>query len=200
MSILISDLKTVPGIIGSLGLGIADAQKELNAEYLRSIGVLIDLVKALVPGPEAEVKADDDPAKKDLAFRRQAMTELLIQLAPPRYQYTRTELHVRMDLSQSTDKAMSVGGGISLSAVAVNGSFAMASSIEYRAAAECHTVIDAILPTGNNEAIFKDLVAAAKTQEAAALPAAVTGHDNATIELAKEVAGKFGLKAPAAQK
>jgi len=193
MSILISDLKTVPGIIGSLGLGIADAQKELNVEYLRSIEVLVDLVKALTPGRDEDVQPGDAQAKKDLKLRREAMASLLLQLAPPRYQYTRTELHVRMDLSQRADKAASVGGGVALGAVAVNGSFAMAASQEYRAAAECHTVIDAMLPTGNNEMIFKELMAAAKTQEAVPLPAAV-GHDTATMDLAKSVAGKLGLK------
>lgn len=198
MSILISDLKTVPGIIGSLGLGIADAQKELNIEYLRSISVLIDMVKSFVPGTDEEGSAED-AAKKELIARREAMTSLLLQLAPPRYQYTRTELHVRMDLSQRADRAVSAGGGVSLGAVAVNGSYALATTQEYRAAAECHTVIDAMLPTGSNEAIFKELVAAAKTQEATPLPAAAQ-HDAATIDLAKGIAGKLGLKPPEPKK
>ncbi|MEO8657322.1 MAG: hypothetical protein ABI693_02580 [Bryobacteraceae bacterium] len=160
MSVLISDLKTVPGIIGGLGLGIAAAQKELNADYIASLIAIVDMVKKL------NLAADTDDRAKFLA-------NLLMQLAPSRYQYTTTELQVRMDLSQTTNQAIAIGGGFAMGAIAISGSFARSTSEEYRAAAECHTIIDALLPTGDNKAIFESLLAAAKATDpggATALP------------------------------
>lgn len=191
MSVLISDLKSVPGIIGALGLGIADAQKEMNADYLRSIGVLVDLIRGLIA--TGDTKEPGTPEEKSLSERRDWMKELLLQLAPPRYQYTRTELHVRMDLSQITDKAISVGGGVTLGAIAVNGSFAMSQTQEYRAAAECHTVIDAVWPTATNPGIFRELAAHARKLPPTALPATTLTHDKETMELAKALNEKLDL-------
>ena len=45
----------------------------------------------------------DEEQKKKLDYFRDFFMELLIQLAPPRYQYTETTLAVKLDLAQSFD-------------------------------------------------------------------------------------------------
>jgi hypothetical protein len=182
MSVLISDLQTIPGIIGSLGLGIADAQKEMNADYMRSISALLEMVIRLPA---------DDPANPQPSL--EIMRNLLVQLAPPRYQFTRTELQVRLDLAQTKTRTEGLAlGGVALGAVAVNGSFALGFTQDYRAAAECHTVLDAMLPTGNNDALFRELFASVQARAPQELPAEAR-HDKEILDLAREVASKLGL-------
>ena len=65
-------------------------------------------------------------------------------LAPSRYQFTETTLSVKLDLAQHLD--VSAGGGVSagISGVAVNAALSIGYGSDYRGAAECRTVLQAI--------------------------------------------------------
>ena len=128
---LIGDLRTVPSIVGSLGLSIAEAQKAFNLDYLESLGQLVTMIRSILG-----VKTLD-------AESRTFLESMLTRLAPPSYQFTETTLDVRLDLAQS----QRVGGqgevGGTLGAVTVSASVAAAYGLDYRAAAHCRTVIQA---------------------------------------------------------
>ncbi len=84
---LVDDLTRVPTIIGSLGLAIAEAQKQFNIDYVNSINSLVVMAGKLI-GEKAGAGVDSD-----------ALQKLLLSLAPPRYQFTETELAVKLDLA-----------------------------------------------------------------------------------------------------
>jgi hypothetical protein len=150
----INDLSRVPNIIGSLGLAIAEAQKQFNLDYINSVDALVTIAARLMG--KGSNTAGIDNAVRDFVFN----------LAPPRYQFTETELAVKLDLSQSIDIAGQAGLGFGFSAVVVNASFALGYSSDYQAAAECRTKIHAVLP-GDNKAFFDALLARAKEIDAA---------------------------------
>ena len=80
---LINDLTKVPNIIADLGLGIANAQKQMNSGYLDALRILVAQVASITKGlPEGPETA-------------RFVSELLMNLAPPRYQFTQTELSHR---------------------------------------------------------------------------------------------------------
>ncbi len=151
---LINDLTKVPNIIADLGLGIANAQKQLNAGYIESLRALVELAVKLKPEG-----GDADSAK--------FAAELLMNLAPPRYQFTETELTVQLDLAQSTDRATQGGIGFAMGAFVVNAAFASSFSSDYRAAAECRTILHAVLPSTDNKALFDALLSRAREIDAA---------------------------------
>ena len=132
---LINDLSRVPNIIASLGLAIAEAQKQFNLAYVNSLVALADTAAKLAGQNGAATAVDGD-----------ALRTLLLSLAPARYQFTETELVVKLDLAQSTDISGQAGLGFGFSGVVVNSAFALGYSSDYRAAAECRTQIHAVLP------------------------------------------------------
>ena len=104
---LINDLTKVPNIIADLGLGIANAQKQMNSGYLDALRILVAQVASITKGlPEGPETA-------------KFVSELLMNLAPPRYQFTQTELNVKLDLSQSIDVSVQAGIGFGLGAFVV---------------------------------------------------------------------------------
>ena len=129
---LITDLKSVPNIIGQLGLDIAAAQKALNLDYLSAVERLAVVIRALLA--DAGVKEDE---------RAEFLRALLVQLVPARYQFTETTLTVRLDLAQATRGSLEAGLGVGTGAVAFNAALAIAYAQDYRAAAECRTVLHA---------------------------------------------------------
>lgn len=151
---LIKDLSNVPNIIGALGLSIAAAQKALDANYLDGIERLMTIAKMLLdPQKAAGALTDEEKAKaKDFAA---IVQEMLLAFAPSRYQYTETTLDVKLDLAQSLDFSGAVGLGMGFGAVSVNAAFSVGYSSDYRAAAECRTVIHAISP---NATVFNSLL------------------------------------------
>ncbi len=146
---LIKDLTKVPNIIADLGLGIANAQKQMNSGYLDSLRILAAQIASLTKG------------LPDKAEAKTFVSELLMNLAPPRSQFTQTELTVKLDLSQSVDIAGQAGIGFGMGAFVVNAAFAAGYSSDYRAAAECRTVLHAVLPSGDNKALFDALLKSA---------------------------------------
>lgn len=128
---LTGQLYYLPSIIERLGLGIAEAQKGLNEDYLTGIGRIMEMIKPVLDD------ADDD-AKAAI------LKELIKSLAPSRYQFTETTLTFRADLSETMDLGGTLGGGVGLGAVMVKASLAIGFGYDYRAAAEVTTVLHAI--------------------------------------------------------
>jgi hypothetical protein len=182
---LINDLSRVPNIIGSLGLAIAEAQKQFNLDYVNSIDSLVVMAGKLI-GEKAGGGVDSDTLQK-----------LLLSLAPPRYQFTETELAVKLDLAQSTDIAGQAGLGFGFSGVVVNAAFSLGYSSDYRAAAECRTTIHAELP-GDNQALFTTLLERAKAIDGTALQfPAQSVLDQKILDAASSLVNKLTAK-PAA--
>jgi len=148
MSKLTKDLNTVAGIVGELGLNIAEAQKRFDLNYLENIEKLLGIAKLLAE--------NTSPAPDALEG---AIKQVLLSLAPSRYQFTETTLSVRLNLAQSFDLGTSVGGSAGFGAFAVNAALTVGYSFNYEAAAECRTVIHAIPPDSKT---FTDLLGRAK--------------------------------------
>ena len=160
---LIKDLSNVPNIIGGLGLSIATAQKAFDTDYLDSIERILALIKIMLGGKKDDGHGNavdlDDNEKESLAGMSQVIQELLTKLAPSRYQFTETTLSVKLDLAQSTQVGGTVGLGFGVGAVSLSAAFSIAYSYDYRAAAECHTVIHAYPP---DHAVFTALLGRAE--------------------------------------
>ncbi len=147
---LINDLTYVPNIIGGLGLSIAAAQKAFNADYLENVEKIIVLAKAIVGGKKGDadgkpVEMTEDEKSRFMEFQA-FFKEILMTLAPPRYQYTETTLSVRLDLAQTMDVSATAGLGLGYGGISINAAFTVGYGYDYRAAAECKTVIHAIPP------------------------------------------------------
>ena len=143
-SMLIADLSKVPNIVGGLGLAIAAAQKAFNLDYLEGLERVVAMTQLLLAGKGADGKDLTDVQAQRLAEARPAIADMIKALAPSRYQYTETTLSVRLDLAQTKSVDVSVGLGVGYGAIAVNASLAVGYRYDYRAAAECRTVIHAI--------------------------------------------------------
>jgi hypothetical protein len=144
---LIKDLSNVPNIVGGLGLSIAAAQKAFDVDYLDSIERILALIKIMLGGKKADAQGNpidlDDKEKESLAATAQVIQELLTKLAPSRYQFTETTLNVKLDLAQSLQIGGTVGLGFGVGAISLSAAFTIAYGFDYRAAAECRTVIHA---------------------------------------------------------
>jgi len=141
---LIKDLKTVPDIIGELGLNIARAQKALNHDYIENLDRIVGIARDLIGKPAAGGGAPAGGAAPEPAPTAQdILADVVKQLAPVRYVYSETTLGVRLDLSQSIEGGAEVGLGGGIGAIMVNASFSLAFAQEYRGTAECRTVIHA---------------------------------------------------------
>ncbi len=167
---LIKDLRNVPNIIGGLGLSIANAQKAFDVEYLDSIARILALIKIMLGGQKddgtGKPVALSQPETESLAAMAQVIQELLTKLAPSRYQFTETTLNVRLDLAQSLQIGGTVGLGFGVGAISLSAAFTIGYSYDYRAAAECRTVIHAY-PA--DQAVFTALLGRADKLAATAL-------------------------------
>jgi hypothetical protein len=205
---LINDLHHVPDIIASLGLGIAEAQRRMDLAYVQSLERIVVLAQALLGGfkadaadPSKAVKIDDENAKKVAEYRAQ-ISDLLIKLAPARYQFTRTTLAVNLDLAQSLDAGGSFGLSAGVGAVAVNAALSVTYGYDYRAAARCETTLEAVLP---DPAAFRVLLDSANTMgkqadklELPALPTVDKAIHDQTTAVFERMAGF--LPAPITEK
>jgi hypothetical protein len=137
---LVQDLNSVPAIVGALGVNISEAQKAFNLDYMDNLERLLGLIKSMLEptaagGEERTVSVGDNAT---------IVKELLMQLAPSRYQFTETTLDVKMDLGQTMDVVGTGGFSAGFSAVAVNAAMTVGFGYDYRAAAEVRTVLHAI--------------------------------------------------------
>lgn len=144
---LTGQLYYLPGIIGKLGVSVANAQKTLNEDYLLNVQKIMGMASDLLKGTE------------DTDKKLGVMKELLKEMAPSRYQFTETSLEFSADLSErsSTDLQGAIGGGFA--GVTITAGYAKAFAYDYRAAARVKTVLHAMPP---NEATFGTLVERAK--------------------------------------
>ena len=156
---LTSQLYHLPSIVGRLGISIAEAQKELNLDYVNSVGRLMEMIKTTVGADNAA----DVPA----------MQSLLEALAPSRYQFTETTIEFSADLSESVQKGVQIGASVGAGAVMVNAAMTLGYAHDYRASARITSVLHA-RPAGGDPEFPKTLLARKKEIDAAklALPAA----------------------------
>lgn len=190
MSKITKDLNSVAGIIGNLGLSIAQAQRELNLDYLDAIERLTVLARSIGTAPEP---GDTEAREKERAF----FVSFLTKFAPTRYQYTKTNLDVRLDLAQTLSASGGAGASASLGAVAVNAAFSFSYGSQYQAAAECKTVIDAVMPDADAN-FFKDLMSFAEKAADGELqqPERATDIDKEIIEKTQSFAEDLLGKTP----
>lgn len=179
VSDLINDLSSVPNIIGNLGLSIAAAQKAFNLDYLENLERIFALVRSTVG-------AVDQPDKM-----LPIIQDMLKSLAPSRYQFTETTLSVKLDLAQTLEGSGSAGLGVGYGAITVNAAFTVGYKYDYRAAAECHTVIHAI-PA--DKEVFQTLLTRAKelNDKSLELPAKAQIDDaiwNQTTKMVEKISG-----------
>jgi hypothetical protein len=148
---LTRQLNHLPSLVGRLGLSIAEAQRELNADYLRNVRELMLLIKNTL-GADASQPTTVETFKA-----------LLESLAPSRYQFTETTLEFSADLAEhlsvATQVGTSVGASVGVAAVAVNASVSAGYARDYRAAARITTVMHAY----QSAELVKELVSRAAT-------------------------------------
>lgn len=137
---LVDDLRSIPGIVGSLGLAIAEAQKHFDENYLRGLERLAVIAKSFLGKDEGE------------NVSRDFLKHLVETAAPTRYQFTETTVAVKLDLAESRDLAVQAGIGFGFAGVVVNAAFSYGYSSDYRAGAEVRTVLHAVLPQQNKQA------------------------------------------------
>ncbi len=157
---LIKDLSHVSNIVGALGLSIAAAQKALDANYLDGVERLIVLANMMLDPKKKGGGGLTAAEKASMGELKEILYDLLGKFAPSHYQYTETTLDVKLDLAQSLDLNATVGLGAGYGAVTVNAAFTIGYGYDYRAAAECRTVIHAIPP---NPVVFNKLLDQAAT-------------------------------------
>lgn len=152
MDRLTSQLYHLSAIIGRMGLSIAEAQKELDANFLDGAARVLEMARSTAG---ASAKFDD-------------LRPMLEMLLPSRYQFTETTIEFSADLAEKT--AVTGGGtaGAAIGAFFVNASLAFSYGRDYRAAARITSVIHAYTPT--NGANGKELLARAKELAPVALP------------------------------
>ncbi len=148
MDRLTGQLYHLPGIIGNLGISVANAQKALNSDYIRNVQIVIDMIAKMLEN-------QNDPQADTVAV----VKELLKQLAPSRYQFTQTTLEFHADLAERKQKDMQAALGGGFSSVTISAGYAKSFGYDYRAAARVTAVLDA-LPA--NDATFQALVDKAK--------------------------------------
>ncbi len=134
MDRLTGQLYHLPAIIGRLGISIANAQKALNADYMKNVVTLMGLIERTLGSLE-----DDEDAKS----RVEAIRGLLEALAPSRYQFTETTIDFSADLAETMDKTVSAGLGFGTQAITVNAAYTKGYGYDYRAAARITSVLHA---------------------------------------------------------
>lgn len=155
---LTGQLYHLPTIVGRLGISIAEAQKELNLDYVNSVARLMALIKDTIGGKDAVESA--------------AMEKLLEALAPARYQFTETTIDFSADLSESVRVGAQAGASLGVGAVMVNAAMTLGYAHDYRASARITSVLHA-RPAGGDPEFPKALLERKKEidKQALALPA-----------------------------
>jgi hypothetical protein len=125
---LTSQLYHLPSIIARLGISVANAQKEFNADYVENLKNMMGLVVKTLEN----VKIADAAEKQESI---EAMKTILESLAPSRYQFTETTIDFSADLAETFDLTAATGIGFGAQAIMVNAAFSLGYGYDYRAAA-----------------------------------------------------------------
>ena len=131
-----NELQTVPKLLRDLALGVAEAQRALDHDYLENLTEFTKVIRnAVFPNPESPFPAAD-------------YIGLFKAMAPSRQQFTETTAEVHADLQLASASEINVGGEFGLKAaifaVAVNASYARRNAYNYQAAATIKTIIHSV--------------------------------------------------------
>ena len=151
---IIEDLTHIPNIIAGLGLSIAEAQRHFDLDYLQSVERLLVMAQSMLGGQKslpatagssstATTELTAEERKQQEQFQA-LFKELLIAVAPSRYQFTETTLTVKLDLAQHIDVSAGVGLSAGIGGVAINAALSIGYGSDYRGAAECKTILQAV--------------------------------------------------------
>jgi hypothetical protein len=200
---LIKDLTHIPNIIGGMGLSIAAAQKAFNHDYLDSVERILAMARMMLGEVKGNNTGSPTPVTdaNELEKLRQfagVFRDLLIAMAPPRYQFTETTLTVKLDLAQSMDATVTGGLGFSMGGISLNAAFTVGYAYDYRAAAEVRTVIHAIPadPLAFNRLLDR---ATQLSDKALELPAGTASVDQALLDKQAAIFEKITAIKPAAK-
>ncbi|MBW1800136.1 MAG: hypothetical protein JRJ85_05335 [Deltaproteobacteria bacterium] len=138
------NLQTLPGLIGKLGLSVAEAQRMFDQSYIESLKRYLQVLST--------VRKQGDKVEDYLT--------LLKDLAPSRIQFTETTAEVRADLQMTSMSEFKIGGEVgikaSIFAVTVNASYTRRSAYDASASAMIRTVMHAVPAS---EAVLDKLLA-----------------------------------------
>jgi hypothetical protein len=131
-----NELQTVPKLLRDLALGVAEAQRALDHDYLENLTEFTKVIRnAVSPNPQSPIPAAD-------------YIGLFKAMAPSRQQFTETTAEVHADLQLASASEINVGGEFGLKAaifaVAVNASYARRNAYNYQAAATIKTVMHSV--------------------------------------------------------
>lgn len=193
MDRLTGQLNFLPSIIGKMGLSIAEAQKEFNADYVTNVAKLLGLISRTLPAAQDASAAAGAAQGADADQRLTAVWDLLKSLAPPRYQFTETTIEFRADLAESKDVNVQAGLGVGMYGVTVNAGLTLGFGYDYRSAAQITSVIHA---REAGSALADALLARAKEIDASQLdlPSLSTVEKDQWDATANIVNSLFGLE------
>lgn len=124
-------LQTLPGLIGNLGLSVAEAQRRLDQDYIENLAAFTKVISNL--------PANSEPAQ---------FLELFRAIAPSHYQFSETAIEVRADLRVASQDELKFGVDLGITkgvfSVAVNFSYLKRSASDEQAAAAIRSVLNAI--------------------------------------------------------
>lgn len=130
-------LQTVPKLISDLALGIAEAQRRLDHDYLENLAEFFRLVSSLQGAGSVPLAASADQ-----------FLGLFRAMAPSRYQFTETVVEVRADLQMSSLSELKLGAEVGIKAavfaVTVNASYTKRSAYDSSASALIRTTLNAV--------------------------------------------------------
>ena len=136
--------------------------------------------------PKEEQGNKDVPLSEE---NRKAVTDLVTQLAPSRYQFTETHLTVKLDLAQTLDVGAEGAFTAGVGAVAVSAAMTVGFGYDYRAAAEVKTVLHAI--PANAQTLSTLLSRAGTVNDKVLTLPPSKDSDAALIDKSHEIVGKL---------
>lgn len=130
-------LQTVPKLISDLALGVAEAQRRLDHDYMENLAEFIRLVNSLQGSGSTPMAATADQ-----------FLSLFRAMAPSRYQFTETVVEVRADLQMSSMSEFSGGVDFGLKAaifaIAINASYTKRTAYDTTASAVIRSTLNAV--------------------------------------------------------
>jgi hypothetical protein len=135
---LVKQLNHLPTTIARMGLGIAEAQKELDTNFVHDVHALLAMFHAAM----RPLNSEGNPEPLD-EHGTAMLISVIEQFGATRYQFTETTLEFRADLAESFSAGASFGVSAGVPAVSVSASGSVAFGYDYNAAARISTVLHA---------------------------------------------------------
>jgi hypothetical protein len=131
-----NELQTVPKLIRDLALGVAEAQRAMDHDYLLNLTEFAKVVRSV---------AGQSPNDK---LSVEEFISLFRAMGPSRHQITETTAEVHADLQMASASELKVGGELSIKAalfaVAINASYSRRNAYNAEASATIKTVIHSV--------------------------------------------------------